>query len=108
MLSLAAISRLFTSGPVNPSTFSLYEEAAPPINFTEEIFSFWLFSLMILNAWVMEPVVVKTVSYFNVSAVILTCASGDVIKESFLQANKKRETDKMSKQIAVFIEVKNN
>jgi hypothetical protein len=44
---------------------------------------------MILNEVVLEPVVVKTVSYFKVSAVMVSCANSLVIKESFLQEAKK-------------------
>jgi hypothetical protein len=40
---------------------------------------------MILNNLVIEPVVVKTVSYFKVSAVMLSLANSLVLKESFLQ-----------------------
>ena len=41
---------------------------------------------MILNDWVMEPAVVKTVSNFNVSEVNEILASPEWIKLSFLQA----------------------
>jgi len=37
----------------------------------------------------MEPVVVKTVSNFNSSSERVTCASGLVMKDSFLQALKR-------------------
>ena len=59
---------------------------------TDESFSFWLFSLIILNDWVTEPAVVKTVSYFIVSAVSAIAASGEVMNVSFLQAANKIRT----------------
>ena len=58
---------------------------------------------MILNDCVTEPVVVNTVSYFTVSAVIVIRASGLVMKDSFLQANKKTREIKISAPGAVFI-----
>ena len=53
-----------------------------------------------------DPVVVNTVSYFKVSAVIVTWASGLVIKESFLQAKRKIKRDKISKPGVTFIAIK--
>ena len=47
--------------------------------------------------------VVKTVSYFRLSAVIVTRASGLVMKDSFLQANKKKKEIKINAPGAVFI-----
>jgi len=47
--------------------------------------------------------VVKTVSYFRVSAVMVTLASGLVMKDSFLQANKKKIEIRISAPGAVFI-----
>lgn len=55
----------------------------------------------------MEPDVTKTVSYFNVSAVMVTIASGEVMKESFLQEKKTRRKDIVSIP-RVFIKLKNN
>ena len=55
----------------------------------------------------MDPVVVKTVSYFSVSALIVTKAPGLVIKESFLQEKKKIKRDKISKPHFDFMLVKN-
>jgi len=55
---------------------------------------------MILNDLVMEPVVVKTVSYFKESAVMVSLASGLVIKESFLQEESKKQKAKTRKQEA--------
>jgi hypothetical protein len=52
-----------------------------------------------------EPVVTKTVSYFNISAVIVTLASGEVIKESFLQEKRSRNRD-MVRIPGVFIGIK--
>jgi hypothetical protein len=52
-----------------------------------------------------EPVVTKTVSYFNVSDVIVTLASGEVIKESFLQ-EKRSSTKDMVRIPGVFIGIK--
>jgi hypothetical protein len=46
---------------------------------------------------VTEPVVVKTVSYFKVSALRLIAASGEVIKESFLQETKSITADRISR-----------
>lgn len=63
---------------------------------------------MILNDWVIDPVVVKTVSYFKLSAVMVTCASGLVIKDSFLHATRKIERDKINKPKVNFIGIKNN
>jgi hypothetical protein len=51
---------------------------------------------MILNDWYTEPAVAKTVSYFNVSAVIVTLASVEVIKESFRQEPRIVSKDMMS------------
>ena len=48
-LSLGSISTLLNCVPGVPSRFILYTEAAPPMSFTDESRSFWLFSLMILN-----------------------------------------------------------
>jgi hypothetical protein len=56
----------------------------------------------------MEPVVVKTVSYRNVSAVTVTLASALVIKEVFLQEKKMIERARIKKLIFVFIDIKNN
>jgi hypothetical protein len=44
---------------------------------------------MILKDWVIEPVVVKTVSNFIFSLERVTSASGLVMKDSFLQALKR-------------------
>lgn len=55
----------------------------------------------------MEPEVTKTVSYFNVSAVMVTTASGEVMKDSFLQEKKTRRMD-IVRIPRVFIELKNN
>ena len=65
--------------------FILKGDVLPPISFILESRSFWLFSFIILKDFVMEPVVVKTVSYFKESVVILNLASALVIKLSFLQ-----------------------
>src|SRR6266581_3811110 len=108
MLSFEPISRLLTSGPVYPSTFILKAEEFPPINFTDEILNFWLFSLIILNEPVTEPVVVNTVSNFKVSAERVTWASGLVINDSFLQANKRMQRDKIKRLEMIFIGIKNN
>jgi hypothetical protein len=63
---------------------------------------------MILNDWVIDPTVGKTVSYLSVSTVIVTRASGELMKDSFLQESSiKREKDKRSRDMA-FIMVKNN
>src|SRR4051812_46319266 len=102
MLSLAAISILLASVVAIPSTFILYAEEAPPISFTELSKSFCLFSLMILNCWVMEPVVGKTVSYLMVSAEIVTAASGELMNESFLQENR-RIMERIRSRPAVFM-----
>ena len=61
---------------------------------------------MILNDCVTDPALVKTVSYFIVSAVIATEASGLVIKLSFLQAANKSRMD-IVKPVRIFIEFKN-
>lgn len=61
---------------------------------------------MILKDWVTEPVVVKTVSYFNVSAEIATCASGLVMKDSFLQEKKRIRMD-IEIIPGIFIDIKN-
>src|SRR5690349_10124227 len=82
-------------------------ELFPPESLTRETSNFWLFSLMILKDWVPEPAVVKTVSNFMVSAVMVTWASGLVMKESFLQAKKTRQVIN-SRQDTVFIIIKNN
>src|SRR5215831_5951503 len=63
---------------------------------------------MILKDWVMEPVVVKTVSYSSVSAVIVTCATGLVMNESFLHEDSKMYRDKITRPKLLFIAVKNN
>lgn len=55
----------------------------------------------------MEPEVTKTVSNFKVSVVIETIASGDVIKDSFLQEKKTKRMDIVSIP-RVFINLKNN
>ena len=55
----------------------------------------------------MEPVVVKTVSYFNVSAEKETRASEEVIKLSFVQEKKKIRMD-IESIPRVFINIKNN
>ena len=62
---------------------------------------------MILKDWMIEPEVTKTVSYFKVSAVIITLASGEVIKDSFLQEKRTREMD-IESIPRVFIDIKNN
>ena len=61
---------------------------------------------MILNACVMEPEVTNTVSYFNVSAVMISEALGDVMKVSFLHEKKKRKD--IVRIPRVFIDIKNN
>src|SRR6188508_416481 len=71
----------------------------------EERRSFWSFSFIILKDWVIEPVVVKTVSNFNSSFERETCASGLVMKDSFLQALKRIRTDMEIKR-RFFIDVK--
>jgi len=81
-----------------PSTFILKEEAVPPISFTLLKRSFWLFSLMILNDLVMEPVLVKTVSYFKLSVLVRSNASALLMKESFLQEASKRQSVKSKRQ----------
>ena len=78
----------------------------PPISLTEERSSFWLLSLIILKDWVTEPDVTKTVSYFRVSAVMITRASELVIKDSFLHEKKMIKKDKR-KRLKDFIEIKN-
>ncbi len=55
----------------------------------------------------MEPEVTKTVSYFKVSAVMVIIASGEVMKDSFLQEKKTRRMDIVSIP-RVFIDFKNN
>ena len=55
----------------------------------------------------MEPEVTNKVSYLSVSAEILTRASGEVIKESFLQEQRKSNKDIVSIP-RVFIDTKNN
>ncbi len=55
----------------------------------------------------MEPEVTKTVSYFNVSTVMITDALEDVMKVSFLQEKKIRRKDIVSNP-RVFIDIKNN
>lgn len=42
----------------------------------------------------MEPMLVNTVSYFKVSALVLNLAVADVIKESFLQEKRKKQNAK--------------
>src|SRR5258706_2465085 len=105
MLSSAAISISLTAGPLMPSTLMVYTDPLPPISLTDESFSFWLFSLIILNDCVTEPAVVKTVSYFIVSAVILNAASGLVINVSFLQAANKIKRD-IVKPVRIFMRLK--
>jgi hypothetical protein len=61
---------------------------------------------MILNVLYVEPAVTKTVSYFNVSAVMVIFASGEVIKESFLQEKRIVSKDMVSIP-RVFIVIKN-
>jgi hypothetical protein len=62
---------------------------------------------MILKDWVMDPALVNTVSYFNVSTVMVTRASGEVIKDSFRQdCIKKMQLDKRIR-LRVFIGIKN-
>jgi hypothetical protein len=63
----------------------LNEDALPPISFTLESFNFWSLRLKILNDWVIEPVVVKTVSKCNVSEEKVTKASALSIKEVLRQ-----------------------
>ena|SRR6476620_7298830 len=87
-LSLAAISRLFTSGAATPSTLILNDEEGPPINFIFETKSFWSLRLYILNLCVTEPAVVNTVSKFKVSALTAKRASVLLMNESFLQEKK--------------------
>ncbi len=98
MLSLASMSRLVASVVAMPSTFILNEEAVPPISLTLLKRSFWLFSLMILNDLVMEPAVVKTVSYFKLSVLVRSKASELLMKESFLQEASKRQKEKGKRQ----------
>ncbi len=62
---------------------------------------------MILKDWMIEPEVTKTVSNFKVSAVIITLAFGEVIKDSFLQEKRTREMD-IESIPRVFIDIKNN
>ena len=52
---------------------------------------------MILKDLVVDPVVVKTVSYFKVSALIRTWANSLVINESFLQEVMKKQKVKIKK-----------
>jgi hypothetical protein len=54
----------------------------------------------------MEPAVVKTVSYFKLSTVIVTWASGLVMNDSFLQANRKTGRVKIRKPGGIFIAIK--
>ena len=54
----------------------------------------------------MEPVVTKTVSYLSVSAVMVTLASGEVMKESFLQAKRSNRME-ITSIPGVFINIKN-
>lgn len=54
----------------------------------------------------MEPAVTNTVSYFNVSAVIVILALGEVIKESFRQEKRINNKDMVSNP-RVFIGIKN-
>jgi hypothetical protein len=77
----------------------------PPSSLIEDRRSFWSFSFIILNDWVIEPVVVKTVSNFNSSSERVTCASGLVMKDSFLQALKRIRMD-IEKKRRFFIGIK--
>ena len=65
--------------------FILNEDVVPPINFILDNNSFWLLSLKILKDCVIEPVLVKTVSNFILSALNDSRAFGLVINDSFLQ-----------------------
>jgi hypothetical protein len=58
---------------------------------------------MILNACVTEPVEEKTVSYFNVSAVIVTLASGEVINDSFRHEKKATSKQQVRARFTAFI-----
>ena len=98
MLSFASISTLVNVVAELPLTFILKADAAPPMSFIVLNLSFWLFSLMILNDLVIEPVVVKTVSYFKESVVMVSLASALVIKESFLQEESRKLKAKSEKQ----------
>ena len=53
----------------------------------------------------MEPVLVNTVSYFSVSAVMETLASGEVMKESFRQEKNRIRIDRRMRP-GVFIAIK--
>ena len=61
---------------------------------------------MILKYCVIEPDVTNTVSYFSVSAVMITDALGEVMKVSFLQEKKRRKD--IVRIPRVFIDTKNN
>ena len=67
-----------------------------------------MLSFSILKAPVIDPAVVNTVSNFKVSAERVTCASGLVIKDSFLQAKKRMQRDKIKRLERIFIDTKNN
>jgi hypothetical protein len=56
-----------------------------------------------VNDWVMEPMLVKTVSYLSVSLLVVNLAAVDVMKESFLQAESKKQNTKGKKQYTGFI-----
>jgi hypothetical protein len=106
MLSFASISTLFNDVAELPLIFILKAELVPPISFIVLNLSFWLFSLMILNDLVIEPVLVKTVSYFKASVVMVSLASALVIKESFLQeeSRKQKAGSKKQKERNLFID----
>jgi phosphate/sulfate permease len=70
----------------------------PPISFILVNKSRWLFSFLIVNDWVVEPVLVNTVSYFSVSALVFTTAFGEVMNESFLQEEKQKAKNKQYKK----------
>lgn len=57
-----------------------------------------MFSLKILNDLVMEPVLVKTVSYFKLSALRRSKALELFMKESFLQEEMQRQKTKGKRQ----------
>lgn len=50
----------------------------------------------------MEPMLVNTVSYFKVSALVLNLAVADVINESFLQEDENRQQAMSSRQQQYF------
>lgn len=59
------------------------------------------FSFLMVKDCVMEPTLVKTVSYFKVSALVLTIAVAAVVNESFLQDGSDTKNIKSKTPIAI-------